>query len=209
MLADADFQRKRVAAVRAGKSAWAASAVRAKHPIGKRYGSLTVVGYEQQGTAWCVKCTCDCGGSKTVKFPHQLASGVVQSCGCLQRKNRVTFYRCRSGKLSEGEAYLRYIYGAYRRGAADRNLVFDLSEDEVRTLLVQNCDYCGSPPSVRNSTKGYNGKVPVTGIDRVDNKIGYTADNVVPCCTLCNRAKGTMSRDEFERWLTQIVRHRA
>jgi 5-methylcytosine-specific restriction endonuclease McrA len=29
----------------------------------------------------------------------------------------------------------------------------------------------------------------VQGIDRVDNSIGYTPDNCVPCCTQCNRIK--------------------
>jgi len=35
------------------------------------------------------------------------------------------------------------------------------------------------------------------GIDRWDNSQGYLADNVVPCCKDCNRAKNTRTPREF------------
>lgn len=35
------------------------------------------------------------------------------------------------------------------------------------------------------------------GIDRWDNSRGYLADNVVPCCKDCNRAKMTRPPREF------------
>lgn len=39
------------------------------------------------------------------------------------------------------------------------------------------------------------------GVDRVDNALGYTPDNCVPCCSRCNYAKRAMPRGEFENWL--------
>jgi arginine decarboxylase-like protein len=35
------------------------------------------------------------------------------------------------------------------------------------------------------------------GIDRWDNSRGYFADNVVPCCKDCNRAKSTRTPRDF------------
>lgn len=46
-----------------------------------------------------------------------------------------------------------------------------------------------------------------TGVDRVDNGIGYTIENVVPCCGTCNHAKSAMSVDEFISWALRIARH--
>ena len=35
------------------------------------------------------------------------------------------------------------------------------------------------------------------GIDRVDNTLGYTSNNVVSCCTECNFMKRTMNYQTF------------
>lgn len=35
------------------------------------------------------------------------------------------------------------------------------------------------------------------GIDRLDNSKPHTIDNVVPCCTKCNRERGTIPFEEF------------
>lgn len=70
--------------------------------------------------------------------------------------------------------YSRLKYEAKRRG-----LEFTLTRDEfiaIRTGAV--CHYCGgSLPEY-----GY-------GIDRVNSRDGYTRENVVPCCRLCNTVK--------------------
>jgi hypothetical protein len=45
------------------------------------------------------------------------------------------------------------------------------------------------------------GKFTYNGIDRIDNSQGYIIDNVVPCCTKCNIAKGRQSIQEFKEWI--------
>lgn len=47
----------------------------------------------------------------------------------------------------------------------------------------------------------------VNGIDRVDNSLGYVADNCVPCCEACNRAKLQMSSTDFINLANRIVTH--
>lgn len=42
-----------------------------------------------------------------------------------------------------------------------------------------------------------NGGYTYNGIDRVDNTKGYEETNVVPCCTVCNRAKMAHTQEEF------------
>lgn len=54
--------------------------------IGKRYGSLTVIGYERvksgnNSTQWYWKVRCDCGTEKLVA-PVYLIQGRIVSCGC-------------------------------------------------------------------------------------------------------------------------------
>ncbi len=36
-----------------------------------------------------------------------------------------------------------------------------------------------------------------SGIDRVDNSVGYEVDNCVPCCGVCNRMKRDLTKDQF------------
>jgi hypothetical protein len=45
------------------------------------------------------------------------------------------------------------------------------------------CKYCGLYGAV--------------GLDRVDNNVGYTYDNVVPCCVLCNFIKADLNVQVF------------
>jgi len=37
--------------------------------------------------------------------------------------------------------------------------------------------------------------------------LGYTSENVVPCCWICNNAKKNLSYDEFRKWITRVALH--
>lgn len=50
--------------------------------------------------------------------------------------------------------------------------------------------------------------VKYNGVDRKDNSIGYTIDNCVTACKLCNYAKKAMSYDNFIDWLDRITKFR-
>lgn len=43
------------------------------------------------------------------------------------------------------------------------------------------------------------------GIDRIDNQKGYSLDNVVACCRICNNAKSDMTVHEFHSWIMRIA----
>ena len=81
----------------------------------------------------------------------------------------------------------------YRYWAKRRGLVFELSLEEFSLLLDSPCHYCGEEVAL--------------GIDRVDNGVGYTTTNVVPCCEYCNKLKGLRDYDEFTAKVRRIAQY--
>lgn len=101
----------------------------------------------------------------------------------------------------------------YVRSAKTRSISWELTDDQAIELFESNCYYCDSPPArYYNPYYRPNYKpdtylrqgVPVNGIDRLNNERGYFSMNVVPCCSQCNRAKGTLSVEEFLEWARQL-----
>ena len=79
---------------------------------------------------------------------------------------------------------------------------------QVRELMQSDYHYCGAPPSRLRTVKNGDGVFTYNGIDRVNNSEGYSADNVVPCCTTCNFSKGRRSYAEFVQWAARIAAKR-
>lgn len=71
--------------------------------------------------------------------------------------------------------------------AKKRGIHVNLDVNKYQELVKFGCHFCGKDLSDEN---GY-------CLDRVDNKKGYTIQNVVPCCKICNRAKGELSNEQF------------
>ncbi len=84
------------------------------------------------------------------------------------------------GKLSQARsnATLNGRYRSLKYAAKNKGLGFDLSKEMHADLLGRACFYCSGKLSSTGS-----------GLDRIDNAKGYIAENVVPCCTDCNRIK--------------------
>jgi 5-methylcytosine-specific restriction endonuclease McrA len=171
------------------------------------FGRLTVneeLGLAGKGYRWW-GCSCACGERVAVRS-RELDRGHTQSCGCLFRESRTGGHN----RLPYGHASRNELLASYRKSARDRGLSWDLSNAEFFALVTSNCRYCGTPPnSVRKPNAGVNGEFFYTGVDRVENTLGYIPDNVVSCCWDCNRAKGMMTIAAFESWLDRIVAARA
>ena len=71
--------------------------------------------------------------------------------------------------------------------ASDRSAkrVNDLTLDFVRAVLQRGCHYCGET-ALRMT------------LDRIDNALGHTQDNVNPACIRCNYLRRDMP---YEAWL--------
>lgn len=104
------------------------------------------------------------------------------------------------------------VYNIYKKGASRRGLLFDIDFESFDSLINQNCHYCNIPPS--NIFKDKNRKKKIknddffySGLDRKDNKKGYSLDNVVPCCARDNWAKNTMSYEEYIKQIKKTHDH--
>lgn len=172
---------------------------------GLKFGLLTVVrlvGRRHTYKLW--ECRCSCGGVTQVTTGN-LRSGQVKSCGCL------VVNQCRSLRRlnlkTPGESAFNWLFDVYKCSARDRGYEFDLIPSDVRRLTQMNCHYCGSVPSRLKRVKSGNGHYVYNGLDRIDNKKGYTLENVVPCCKTCNRAKDIMTVAEFAEWVSRVCNH--
>lgn len=148
-------------------------------------------------------CQCDCGDVKDIPA-IQLGKG-TSSCGCLLRE--VAAEKGRKSALPYGDASLNKLYGTYQTQARNRSLDFNLTKTQFMKLISSNCYYCGQiPAQLAGELKG-NGRARYNGIDRVDNSIGYTIENCVPCCDMCNHAKKNHSQSDFLNWVQRLYKH--
>ena len=53
-------------------------------------------------------------------------------------------------------------------------------------MVGDDCHYCG-----------FHSNNFLNGIDRMNNLIGYTKENSVACCQVCNRMKNTLNKETF------------
>lgn len=169
--------------------------------VGDIYGRLTIIGIYHDRRIM-LKCQCTCGTLFRAQARH-VVSGATTSCGCFaaeQSKNRNSILR----RKPLGWASFVNLYCLYRCDAKKRGLIFDLNKDQFKKLTESNCHYCGAPPAQKHCA-GY-GAYRCNGVDRINNNEGYTAENTVPCCYFCNRAKGTRSIKEFKAWLLNTAK---
>ena len=148
-------------------------------------------------------CLCDCGVEFTSTVKN-IVRGKV-SCGCDLSHGGV------GGRYKKGNplaAPYRGKYKSYQHGAKRRNLIFNLTEEQVYKLFEQNCYYCkvepclSLSPFIKNAEHRQN--IFANGIDRINPSLGYTIENTIACCHICNRAKGDMMQEEFFTWVEEL-----
>ena len=95
---------------------------------------------------------------------------------------------------------LKERYKFYENNAKRRNLNFDLTLEQFDAITQKPCVYCGS----------YNGiykDKPFSGIDRIDSNKGYIEENIVPCCDICNKMKGTLTTEQWLQHMQSILQY--
>lgn len=175
---------------------------------GRRFGRLTVTRFDRTegGVAWW-ESICDCGNLKICRAGH-LKRGNTSSCGCLRLESNQAHGRQYGGynRLADEEKAIRQIKRSYLASARSKSNEFRLSDDQFRTLIKENCHYCGQVPSGVISNEGREDYL-YNGIDRKDNDIGYVDGNVVPCCRYCNYLKSARHYKEFLDIVEKIYKH--
>jgi hypothetical protein len=160
------------------------------------------------------RCKCICGKTRDVIYSYLIKNPNI-SCGCMNFSSNNHGNR----KYSPEDSSFRAKANSYKSLAKNRKIDFLLSVEETINLLKGDCKYCGKKPSNyfnyrKNSSSSkktnYSSNHPkdyqilYNGIDRVDNKKGYTKENTVTCCTQCNTAKLNFTLDEFKSWIESV-----
>lgn len=99
------------------------------------------------------------------------------------------------------------VKSTYISSAKNRNLEYSISDNKFDELINGNCFYCGAEPSEYQSDKKFNNTNEIfkrNGIDRIDSSKGYTNDNCVSCCEMCNRMKSDYSLSNFKLHIKRI-----
>jgi len=158
---------------------------------GNRYGEVVVLEMadvpESEHVMW--KCKHDDGFT-------------FEARGTALRKGNVTGRQSRP----KGETAFRKLYRAYKHGAKKRNLEWKLTKEQFRNMTKEDCHYCGRSPS-KSIGKNLNGEYIYNGLDRMNNSIGYTEENVVTCCWGCNHIKGDIDKEDFIAQINKIYEY--
>lgn len=178
---------------------------------GKRFGRLLVKGrgipiiYDDQSVVtW--NCLCDCGATKVARG-YNLREGSTKSCGCLS----VEVGNGGHFNPNRNDALLRRVCRRQLDAARDRQSC-DLTYEEVKEIIFRPCRYCGKvgtrvQKDIQNGKKISELEVYYNGLDRLDSSVGYTKQNTVACCWICNRAKGTISEVDFKSHISKMYNH--
>lgn len=162
-----------------------------------KYNRLTVLSKDGLCAAdkWTVRC--DCGNVRSM-VAHLVVYGKNQSCGCLHKERAAQRLRGQTHSRHEhGESRKNRWFKHYKINASERKLEFTLSETAFLDLCNKPCYYCAANPEYRAPTNREYGGAFLSGLDRVDNRKGYSEENCVPSCSNCNRMKGDLSHDDF------------
>lgn len=168
--------------------------------IGKRVGMFVVVSKSHRDVVkrrTYYNCICDCG-KEFLTESAELHNGKKTSCGC--SKERLCAEKL---FIPDDMACKNRIYGAYKRAARKRDLLFDLSKAQFIQTMESNCFYCGIEPSAVYNDH-YGKPYLWNGVDRVDSSKGYVPENTVPCCKHCNYAKRDLLPEQFRAWIKRV-----
>lgn len=167
--------------------------------IGDTFGHLTVIGNGGTGRSENrLFCRCICGGELWYSRAELVERG-RKTCGC-----RIKTFLSKDPNESKK---LARVIGIYKKQARSRGLVWSLTNETASALINGNCYYCGTAPGriVKNGRGRMYGKA--NGIDRKNNEEGYTTENSVSCCSICNHAKHTISEEDFLSWVSKVYNH--
>ncbi len=178
-------------------------------PSGQQYGKLMIVSsklvrVKPGRRVYLCQCECECGGKKTARLYNLKTGAVALHCGCENT------YEKRRKLPKSDDASRHAIMHRYRYRAKKRGHIFELTDDQMTAIFSSPCVYCGTIGSCSYARTGRIEPAPAfvyNGLDRIDNELGYTVANVVPCCEVCNRAKRHYDLDFFLAWLKRIAKN--
>lgn len=180
--------------------------------IGDVFGKLTIINDIPRRKVWISPkgnrtvraewmCQCECGNILFKTNSNLKDSKKVKMCTSCAYKNRPQSTR----RYSPEERLYRLMI-VDRCAKSDRIDNF-ITIDEFLIVAKQNCHYCDAEPRLRKYTKNKiveDTQILLNGIDRIDSSKHYSVDNIVPCCTICNRIKNDLELNKFKEHIIKI-----
>lgn len=115
------------------------------------------------------------------------------------RAKRAAHYRRFRKEHPEYDAKLTNRFSGLKSKCKSRKMELSLNFQQYTELVEGKlCHYCGA--DLANSRGA--------SLDRVDSDKGYSIDNCVPCCYLCNVMKSDMSQERFFMRMAYILYRR-
>lgn len=112
---------------------------------GQKFGRLFVIEPVPERNCGHVvyKCKCDCGKYKNV-VGIMLSRGDTKSCGCYSREKTIAFNHSRKNtELSANNNLYRW----FENQAKQRGIKFELTIEDVNSIIHKPCYYCGTENS--------------------------------------------------------------
>jgi hypothetical protein len=156
--------------------------------LGERFGRLLVTAELQSlgaGRWWL--CLCDCGNYKGVRANSlRNKTKPVRSCKCLNLE------------AVRGVPYAS-LYHKLRKSSATQGHACALTFKQfLEYTKVSTCHYCNATVTWAQHNIGTR-KRGNYNLDRKDNSKGYSTENCVVCCTVCNLTRG--NRFTYEQFV--------
>ncbi len=172
--------------------------------MGNRYGKLAVQEFshtDKKTSFWI--CICDCG-NKTTTRGNTLRSGQCKSCG-----------KCDVYAKPSVDAPQKRLWQSILTGAKSRNLSLEMTYEDFIVKSIDACFYCGMMPYDKHYAYSKRRKRGIdhdifavfNGLDRINSDEGYTIDNTVSCCIMCNRMKSDFKIGDFMNKVKEIYEH--
>lgn len=162
--------------------------------IGKQFNFLTIL---DRGPDHVVKsgkfktylCKCECGNELFIRATYVINSK-KRDCGCKKL-------------LTKDKRAITRTLNRYKTSANERGYDFKLTRSEFEELIFSDCYYCGTEPSQKRIAG--KSEIMINGVDRKNNKQGYTQKNCIPCCKVCNMMKSNLGYKDFLKHLKKIA----
>jgi len=136
-----------------------------------------------------------CGEELSETIGGFRAESVQRCSSCYEKLKDIEKTRIREPRnyRMESKGNIKRYYSDYEVSARKRGLLFDLEFEAFSELVSKPCEYCDALSECE-----------VNGIDRVNNDFGYVLENVVPCCSTCNKMKCDYTLEEFKQHIIRI-----
>lgn len=117
----------------------------------------------------------------------------------------------RKAKIIKNEKYIewqeknliKYRLGSLRRAAKTRNLEFNITEEDIQEQFILQegkCFYSGINLNIKDI-----GEFCSFSVDRIDNELGYTKENIVLTIAKINTMKSDLTLVDFQYLIKRLA----